>query len=170
MTATKAERSNDRKQMLLISIRWFWKNTISTLGALFVPFIFVLIRIRPCRYSSDISKRVVSFKDRKKVERRRGPHRNALVYSHNQIFIIQYKTVPCFPLVNNQPQLSIVLHYSYRKESLSVWRESFFLNQECLNWINSLISHNSSGHAFSSLLSIFPYAMMEMEYLGSAEF
>ncbi|KAF3452205.1 hypothetical protein FNV43_RR08303 [Rhamnella rubrinervis] len=45
-----------------------------------------------------------------------------------------------------------------------------FLNQECLNWINSLILHNSSGHAFSSLLSIFPYAMMEMEYLGSAEF
>lgn len=22
--------------------------------------------------------------------------------------------LPCFPLVNNQPQLSIVLHYSYR--------------------------------------------------------
>ena len=78
--------------------------------------------------------------------------------------------LPCISLVNNQPQLSIVLHYSYRKESLSVWRESFFLNQECLNWINSLISHNSSGHAFSSLLSILPYAMMEMEYLGSAEF
>ncbi|GAU48482.1 hypothetical protein TSUD_291670 [Trifolium subterraneum] len=55
-------------------------------------------------------------------------------------------------------------------DSLSVRRESLFLNQSCLNWINSLISHNSSGHAFSSLLSIFPYAMMEMEYLGSAEF
>ena len=42
--------------------------------------------------------------------------------------------------------------------------------KECLNWINWLISHNSSGHAFSSWLSIFPYAMMEMEYLGSVEF
>lgn len=34
----------------------------------------------------------------------------------------------------------------------------------------SLILYNSSVHAFSSLLSIFPYAMMETEYLGSAEF
>ena len=73
--------------------------------------------------------------------------------------------------VGQQPTSScLVLHYSYRKESLSVWRDSFFLDQSCLNWINSLISHNSSGHAFSSLLFIFPYAMMEMEYLGSAEF
>ena len=30
--------------------------------------------------------------------------------------------LPCFPLVNNQPQLSIVLHYSYRKV-----RTTFFL-------------------------------------------
>jgi len=37
----------------------------------------------------------------------------------------------------------------------SVWRESFFLNQECLSWINLRILHNSSGYAFSSLLSIF---------------
>jgi hypothetical protein len=44
------------------------------------------------------------------------------------------------------------------------------INQKCLNWINSLILHNFSGHAFSSLLSIFQYAMMEMEYSGSAEF
>ena len=80
--------------------------------------------------------------------------------------------VPCFPLVNNQPQLSIVLHYSYRLDEvkLSVGNHFSQKKQECLNWINSLIFHNSSGHAFSSLLSIFPYAMMEMEYLGSAEF
>ena len=53
----------------------------------------------------------------------------------------------------NKQTLSIV--YSYRKESLS-GIISFFSNQSCLNWINLLISHNSSGHAFSSLLSIFP--------------
>ena len=45
-----------------------------------------------------------------------------------------------------------------------------FFNQECLSSINSPILHNSSGYAFSSLLFIFLYAMMEMEYLGSAEF
>ena len=71
--------------------------------------------------------------------------------------------------VGQQSPLTIVLHYSYMLDGVN-WRESFFLNQECLNWINSLTSHNSSSHAFSSLLSIFPYAMMEMEYLGSAEF
>ena len=54
----------------------------------------------------------------------------------------------------------LVLHYSYKKEGLAF---SFFLeggksqifekknsNQKCLNWINSLIFHNSSGYAFSS--------------------
>lgn len=41
------------------------------------------------------------------------------------------------------------------RDSLSVRRESFFLNQSCLNWINSLISHNSSGHAFSSSCFLF---------------
>ena len=71
--------------------------------------------------------------------------------------------------VGQQPQLTIVLHYSYRLDGVN-GRESFFLNQESLNWMNSLISHNSSGHAFSSLPSIFPYAMTEMEYLGSEEF
>jgi hypothetical protein len=30
-------------------------------------------------------------------------------------FMIPFSFFPCFPLVNNQPQLSIVLHYSYRK-------------------------------------------------------
>ena len=29
--------------------------------------------------------------------------------------MIPFSFFPCFPLVNNQPQLSIVLHYSYRK-------------------------------------------------------
>ena len=29
-------------------------------------------------------------------------------------------------------------HYSYRKESFSFWRESFFLNPTCLNWIHLL--------------------------------
>ena len=82
---------------------------------------------------------------------------------------LPFSFFPCFPLVNNQPQLSIVLHYSTRLDGVN-WRESVFLNQSCLNWINSLILHNSSGYAFSSLLSIFLYAMMEMEYLGSAEF
>ena len=70
-----------------------------------------------------------------------------------------------------QPSLNIVLHSLLVQAVVqSVWRESFFLNQECLSWINLLILHNSSGYAFSSLLSIFSYAMMEMEYLGSAEF
>ena len=53
---------------------------------------------------------------------------------------------------------------------LRVCLKGDFFKLKCLNWINSLILHNSSGHAFSSLLFIFLYAMMEMEYLGSAEF
>jgi hypothetical protein len=56
------------------------------------------------------------------------------------------------------------------KKNLLFWREFLFVTQSCLNWINSLISHNSSGYAFSSLLSIFLYAMMEMDSLVSAEF
>lgn len=35
--------------------------------------------------------------------------------------------LPCFPLVNNQPQLSIVLHYSSRKESLSFCLEGIII-------------------------------------------
>ncbi|KAK6925295.1 hypothetical protein RJ641_009621 [Dillenia turbinata] len=85
----------------------------------------------------------------------------------------EYKFRFLFPMlsVGQQPTLySSSLLVQEGLSFFSVWRESFFLNQSCLNWINSLISHNSSGYAFSSLLSIFPYAIMEMEYLGSAEF
>ncbi|ERN04145.1 hypothetical protein AMTR_s00077p00071650 [Amborella trichopoda] len=57
--------------------------------------------------------------------------------------------------------------------------QNFILKKLFFNWINSLIPHNSSGHALSSSLFIFPYAMMEMmfpyammemTYLGSTEF
>ncbi|KAG9145614.1 hypothetical protein Leryth_025669 [Lithospermum erythrorhizon] len=55
-------------------------------------------------------------------------------------------------------------NYSLLRLSFLSGRGPFSLNHECLLWINSLISHNSSGHAFFlSLLSIFSYAMMEME-------
>ena len=35
----------------------------------------------------------------------------------------------CFPLINDQPQLSIVLHYSYRRTWFPGWRESVSMNQ-----------------------------------------
>ena len=41
---------------------------------------------------------------------------------------------------------------------------------KCLNLINWLISHNFSGYAFSSLLFIFSYLIIIMEYLELAEF
>jgi len=72
-------------------------------------------------------------------------------------FVFTFRSHPIFcflsfsSLVNNQQKFSIVLHYSYRKESLSVWRNHLFsIIMPQLD--NSLISHNSSGHAFSSLL------------------
>ena len=50
----------------------------------------------------------------------------------------------------------------------------FFLylksKSKCLNLINWLISHNFSGYAFSSLLFIFSYLIIIMEYLELAEF
>ena len=85
----------------------------------------------------------------------------------NAIFLSPMLSVGQQPTTKNQNSSLLV------QEGVSfcpVWRESFILNQSCLNWRNSLILHNSSGYAFSSLLSIFSYAMMEMEYLGSAEF
>lgn len=46
--------------------------------------------------------------------------------------------LPCFPLVNNQLQLSIVLHYSYRLDGVqSVWREFSKTNFE-LSLFNGL--------------------------------
>lgn len=42
--------------------------------------------------------------------------------------------------------------------------------EKCLNLINWLISHNSSGYAFSSLLFIFFFWIIIMEYLELAEF
>ena len=74
--------------------------------------------------------------------------------------------------VGQQPTTALYSSSLLVQEGVSfypVWRESFFLNQECLNWINSLISHNSSGYAFSSGLegdSIF-LLISKPEYIYS---
>jgi len=75
-----------------------------------------------------------------------------------------------FPLVNNQQNKFISSSLLVQEKVTFCMGGILYSQSRCLNWINSLISHNSSGYAFSSLLSILPYAMMEMDYLGSAEF
>ena len=43
--------------------------------------------------------------------------------------MIPFSFFPCFPLVNNQPQLSIVLHYSYRKVRTTFFLEGIIFSQ-----------------------------------------
>ena len=54
--------------------------------------------------------------------------------------------LPCIPLVNNQKS-------DFQSTPTGLTELSgiiLSIHQSCLNWINSPISHNSSGHAFSS--------------------
>jgi hypothetical protein len=48
--------------------------------------------------------------------------------------------LPCFPLVNNQQKLTRILNYSYSKDSLSVWRESFVVNH--IKTVNDVLEYN----------------------------
>lgn len=75
-----------------------------------------------------------------------------------------------YPMLSVGQQQKKVLYSSSLlvQEGVSFCLEGIIFSQSIMPQLDN--SHNSSGHAFSSLLSIFPYAMMEMEYLGSAEF
>jgi len=60
---------------------------------------------------------------------------------------------PCFPLVNNQPQLSIVLHYSYRLDGVKLSGGNFFVSINMLNMRRIFLFDEESLQSSSSSIA-----------------
>jgi len=71
--------------------------------------------------------------------------------------------LPCFPLVNNQQKLTRILNYSYSKDSLSVWRESFVVN----HIMPQLDKFTYFTQFFWSCLFLFTFYILVRFYLPS---
>jgi hypothetical protein len=62
-------------------------------------------------------------------------------------------TIPCFPLVNNQPQLSLVLHYSYRLDGVKLSGGNFFVSINMLNMRRIFLFDEDSLQSSSSSIA-----------------
>jgi hypothetical protein len=60
---------------------------------------------------------------------------------------------PCFPLVNNQPQLSLVLHYSYRLDGVKLSGGNFFVSINMLNMRRIFLFDEDSLQSSSSSIA-----------------